>query len=67
MDSLTIEQTYEPKRSRFVPLLTRIGDALLRVGRSPVRLDLECLPDHIKRDLGFLDGREPHYDLDLLR
>jgi hypothetical protein len=26
------------------------------------RIDLEATPDRIKRDLGFLDGREPHYE-----
>jgi hypothetical protein len=24
-------------------------------------LDLETMPDRLKRDLGFMDGRGPHY------
>lgn len=40
-----------------------IVDALLPKMRSRVpRLDVEELPDHLKRDLGFLDGREPYRD-----
>lgn len=30
-------------------------------------LDLEVTSDHIKRDLGFLDGREPLQEWDLTR
>jgi hypothetical protein len=26
------------------------------------RLDLDTAPDRVKRDLGFLDGRDPHYE-----
>ena len=29
-------------------------------------LDLDEMPDRLKRDLGFLDGREPHYEDDRL-
>ncbi len=33
-------------------------DALLPpMGRRLPRLDVNALPDHLKRDLGFLDGR----------
>jgi hypothetical protein len=33
-----------------------------RLSRVP-KLDLDAAPDRIKRDLGFLDGREPqHYE-----
>ncbi|WP_160008363.1 hypothetical protein [Rhizobium sp. 18055] len=28
----------------------------------PDRLDLEGMPDRVKRDLGFLDGRDPFYE-----
>jgi hypothetical protein len=31
------------------------------------KLDLEVMPDRVKRDLGFLDGREPRYEDDRLR
>ncbi|MDR6757642.1 adenylylsulfate kinase-like enzyme [Mycoplana sp. BE70] len=37
-----------------------VVDALLpSMGRRVPRLDVDALPDHLKRDLGFLDGREP--------
>lgn len=37
-----------------------VVDALLpSMGRRLPRLDIDELPDHLKRDLGFLDGREP--------
>ncbi|WP_438752589.1 hypothetical protein [Pararhizobium sp. O133] len=29
------------------------------------RLDLEVMSDYMKRDMGFLDGRDPHQDTDL--
>jgi hypothetical protein len=31
------------------------------------KLDLEAMPDRVKRDLGFLDGRDPRYEDDRLR
>lgn len=33
----------------------------------PSRLDLDGIPDRVKRDLGFLDGRDPRYESDLCR
>ncbi|HUH48346.1 MAG TPA: hypothetical protein VLZ56_00675 [Mycoplana sp.] len=38
-----------------------VVDALLpsSMGRRVPQLDVDALPDHLKRDLGFLDGREP--------
>jgi uncharacterized protein YjiS (DUF1127 family) len=26
------------------------------------RLDLQSMPEHLQRDLGFLDGRDPRYE-----
>jgi hypothetical protein len=31
------------------------------------RLDLDEMSEQIKRDLGFLDGRAPHYEDDRMR
>ena len=42
--------------SAFRPLLVRVIHAGARRVRRAARLDLEGLPDHLKRDLGFLDG-----------
>jgi hypothetical protein len=36
--------------------------------RLPVgKLDLDAMPDRVKRDLGFLDGREPRYEDERMR
>ncbi|WP_267890864.1 hypothetical protein [Xaviernesmea oryzae] len=32
------------------------------MARSNHRLELEHVPDHVKRDIGILDGREPKRD-----
>jgi len=32
---------------------------LARPGRRPAVLDPRTLPDHLKRDMGFLDGNDP--------
>ncbi|PYE26683.1 hypothetical protein C8J32_102300 [Rhizobium sp. PP-CC-3A-592] len=47
-----------------------LGDALRRVQavlvhlmrRRYPRLDLQSMPPHLQRDLGFLDGRDPRYE-----
>jgi hypothetical protein len=52
-----------------------LGDRLLRFATGALRhleprhpqLDLDETPDSFKRDLGFLDGRAPHYEEDLMR
>ena len=31
------------------------------------KLDLEVMSDYMKRDMGFMDGRDPHEDSDLTR
>ena len=31
------------------------------------RLDLSATPDRVKRDLGFLDGRDPYYEDERMR
>jgi hypothetical protein len=36
------------------------------VSRAP-RLDLDVIPDRVKRDLGFMDGRDPRYEFELWR
>ena len=30
-----------------------------RSGKRPATLDLKSLPDHLKRDMGMLDGNDP--------
>ena len=43
--------------SRAASTLSLFGRAFRR-SRTP-RLDVRSLPDHLKRDLGFLGGRDP--------
>ncbi|MBL3684839.1 hypothetical protein CN934_23545 [Ensifer sp. MMN_5] len=55
------------------PLLSLNGamrlaaSALRRVRGRSARLDLESTSDYMKRDLGFMDGREPRPDDEILR
>jgi len=40
----------------FHPLNLRALRSIMRRQRRSARLDISTLPDHLKRDLGFLDG-----------
>lgn len=42
--------------------LRRLFLFLRRMHALDGRLDLETTPDHIKRDIGLLDGQEPRRD-----
>jgi len=49
-------------------LFTVIVRRLARgIGSRRPRLDIDVTPDRIKRDLGFLDGRDPRYEDDRSR
>lgn len=56
----------EPVRAVRPSVLSRLRDSLSQVflaHREPSpHLDLDEMPARLKRDLGFLDGREPRYD-----
>lgn len=55
------------------PFLTFAGarrfasSALRRIGGRSLKLDLESTSEYMKKDLGFLDGRMPRCDDDMLR
>jgi hypothetical protein len=67
MDMCAIEQASEVKPRAHFPMLGAVF-ALLTRRRLPVgKLDLDGMPDRVKRDLGFLDGREPRYEDDRMR
>lgn len=36
--------------------------ALQHMAGHSSQLDLDAMPDRVKRDLGFMDGREPRYE-----
>jgi hypothetical protein len=67
MDICAIEQaaSAEPgaRRAWVGAILALLERRPSRVGR----LYLEAMPDRVKRDLGFLDGREPRYEDDRMR
>ncbi|TCM58408.1 hypothetical protein C8J36_101309 [Rhizobium sp. PP-F2F-G48] len=52
-----------PKKNAVRLVLCRTLAVLARFlpARYP-RLDLESMPEHLQRDLGFLDGRDPRYE-----
>lgn len=52
-----MEDQYRP-RSRMLRLAMR---AMTFAAGPYTALDLETMPDRLKRDLGFMDGRDPHY------
>ena len=67
MDICAIEQAAAARPRVHLPLL-EAAFALLARRRLPVgKLDLDTMPDRVKRDLGFLDGREPRYEDERMR
>lgn len=59
-DQRTLRQ---PLPSPFNWWVRAIVEALLpSLSPRTSRLDLETMPDHLKRDLGFLDGRDRYRD-----
>jgi hypothetical protein len=62
MDCATIEQAEKRTVSRPSLWLFGVARTLVRRFVRRERLDLEGLPDRVKRDLGFMDGREPRYE-----
>ena len=46
----------ETHLAAFRPLSLRALRSAIRRERGAPRLDVRILPDHLKRDLGFLDG-----------
>ena len=52
----------EPTHTRALEWLAHLARGLaVRLAR-PDRLDLEGMPDRVKRDLGFMDGRDPYIE-----
>jgi hypothetical protein len=65
MDCQAIEESRSPAREALFTILIR---RLARgIGSRMPQLDMDVTPDRIKRDLGFLDGRDPRYEDDRLR
>ncbi|NTJ67477.1 hypothetical protein G6M50_05830 [Agrobacterium rhizogenes] len=62
MDCYVIEPVDAAKPTLLARLLESVTQVFLKHGEPSPNLDLDEMPDRLKRDLGFLDGREPHYD-----
>lgn len=62
MDCSTIEQTEGHVDLSLPTLGSRLQAWFNRTFVHSSRLDLEAMPDRVKRDLGFLDGRDPPYE-----
>ncbi|MBX5136272.1 hypothetical protein HJB79_04315 [Rhizobium lentis] len=67
MDCQAIEESRPQRNSSvFLRLAGWLAGSANRFCRLP-RLDLSATPDRVKRDLGFLDGRDPYYEDERMR
>lgn len=62
MDCIAIERQSEARAPRVSERLVVLWRKVLRRLSGWDRLYLDDMPDRIKRDLGFMDGREPRYE-----
>ena len=67
MDCHAIEQNTKPVNLSLSALVSGVADWVYGKVFHPSRLDLDAMPDRMKRDLGFLDGRDPPYGADSRR
>ncbi|RUL96673.1 hypothetical protein [Rhizobium chutanense] len=67
MDCHVAEENRLPRSGGvFQRLAARLAGTINRFCRLP-RLDLDAMPNRVKRDLGFLDGRDPYYEDERMR
>jgi hypothetical protein len=62
MDMSAAEQPSALKSKAYPSILKGLFAFLARRIAPAAKLDLDGMPDRVKRDLGFLDGREPRYE-----
>ncbi|NLS15510.1 hypothetical protein HGP16_02925 [Rhizobium sp. P40RR-XXII] len=62
MDCYVVEQVQAARPTVLERLLESLTRAFVKHAEPSPHLDLDEMPDRLKRDLGFLDGREPRYD-----
>ncbi len=67
MDCVAVEQDRPAKAAGVIGWFPAFGRRLVRRLSGRDRLELEGMPDRVKRDLGFMDGREPRYEQELWR
>ena len=62
MDCYVVEQVETVRPSILARLLESVTQAFVSHAEPSPHLDLDEMSDRLKRDLGFLDGREPRYE-----
>ncbi|AYG66936.1 MULTISPECIES: hypothetical protein [unclassified Rhizobium] len=62
MDCYVVEQMEAARPTVLARLLESLTQVFARHAEPSPHLDLDEMPDRLKRDLGFIDGREPRYD-----
>ncbi len=62
MDCYVAEQVETARPTVLSRLLESLALVFAKRAEPSPHLDLDEMPDRLKRDLGFLDGREPHCD-----
>ena len=67
MDYQAIKEISPPSPSWALRQLDRIVSALRGVQPRYPDLDLDVMSDYMKRDMGFMDGREQYRDTNLTR
>lgn len=67
MDCYVVEQMEAARPTVLARILESLAQVFVRHAEPSPHLDIDEIPDRLKRDLGFLDGREPHYEDDRRR
>ncbi|MDL2400458.1 hypothetical protein [Rhizobium mayense] len=67
MNSCAVEQMNAARPSVLARMLETLAQVFTGRTEPSPRLHLDEMPDRFKRDLGFLDGREPRYEDDRMR
>jgi hypothetical protein len=67
MNSCAVEQMNAARPSVLGRMLETLMELFGGGAEPSPRLDLDEMPERLKRDLGFLDGREPRYEDDRMR
>ncbi|MBB6484204.1 hypothetical protein GGD46_001470 [Rhizobium lusitanum] len=62
-----MEQVEAARPTVLARVLEALSQVFARSGEQSPELDLDEVPDRVKRDIGFLDGREPRYEDSRLR
>jgi len=62
MNCTAMDHTEAAKEVHEIAIGARLQAWFNRTFVYSSRLDLEAMPDRMKRDLGFMDGRDPPYE-----